>query len=153
MNGHLRRLLHASLAIVVISAALFGAMQLVPYGQAHSNPPVVVEPPWDSPRTRELAKRACFDCHSNETRWPWYAKVAPFSWVMQHHVETGRSVLNFSEWTRPYVLAEQAGSEVIRREMPPRGYRMLHDDAHLTHEEKVDLARGLHYTMGIEWRE
>jgi hypothetical protein len=138
---------------LTVTGAAFGAMQLVPYGRAYSNPPVVQEPAWDSPRTRELARRACFDCHSNETRWPWYARVAPMSWVMERHVEVGRSVLNFSEWTRPYELASQAGSEVIRREMPPRGYRMLHEDAHLSHEEKVELARGLHATLGLPWRE
>ena len=55
-------------------------MQLVPYGRDHSNPPVTAEPNWDSPETRALFKRACFDCHSNETVWPWYAYVAPFSW-------------------------------------------------------------------------
>jgi hypothetical protein len=153
MNRALRQLAKATMTGVLIFTGLFGALQLVPYGRASSNPPVVAEPAWDSPRTRELAKRACFDCHSNETRWPWYAKVAPFSWVMQHHVETGRSVLNFSEWTRPYVLAEQAGSEVIRTEMPPRGYRMLHDHAQLTIDERVELARGLHATLGLEWRE
>jgi hypothetical protein len=153
MNGRLRRLIKVVFLGAVSLTGLFGAMQMIPYGRAHSNPPVVAEPAWDTPRTRALAKRACFDCHSNETKWPWYAKIAPFSWVMQQHVEIGRSVLNFSEWTRPYVLAEQAGSEVIRREMPPRGYRMLHDHARLTEEEKIDLARGLHATMGLPWRE
>src|SRR5690349_11025724 len=63
---------------------LFLLIQAVPYGRAHTNPPVVSEPHWDSPRTRELAKRACFDCHSNETRWPWYSHVAPMSWVLQN---------------------------------------------------------------------
>jgi hypothetical protein len=153
MNERLCKLTRAAALGIVGFAGLFGVMQLIPYGQARSNPPVIAEPAWDSPRTRELAKRACFDCHSNETRWPSYAKVAPFSWVMQNHVEIGRSVMNFSEWNRPYVLAEQAGSEVLRREMPPRGYRMLHAHAVLTDEEKVDLARGLHATLGLEWRE
>ena len=123
-------------------------MQLVPYGRAHSNPPVIAEPVWDHPRTRELAKRACFDCHSNETKWPWYAKVAPFSWAMQRDVEAGRSVMNFSEWHRRWDLAEAAGPEVIRREMPPRSYRMLHGHAQLTHAEKMELARGLDATFG-----
>jgi hypothetical protein len=130
----------------------FAVIQLVPYGRAHSNPPVIQEPPWNSPRTRELAKRACFDCHSNETRWPWYAHVAPFSWVLQRDVEAGRSVMNFSEWTHPNDLASAAGGEVIRREMPPRSYRLVHGDAHLTEDEKVELARGLHATFGAPGR-
>ena len=60
--------------------ALFGcflAIQLVPYGRDHVNPSTVSEPTWDSPATRALAKQACFDCHSNETEWPTYARVAP----------------------------------------------------------------------------
>jgi hypothetical protein len=153
MKALLHRILRGIVMTLAFVIGLFGVMQLIPYGRAHTNPPVVAEPAWDSPRTRELAKRACFDCHSNETRWPWYAHVAPFSWVMQRHVDIGRSVMNFSEWTRPYELAEQAGSEVIRTEMPPRGYRMLHEHAQLTHAEKVELARGLHATLGIPWRE
>jgi hypothetical protein len=52
------------------------AMQLVPYGRAHTNPPVTGEPTWDAPGTRALAKQACFDCHSNETEWPAYAHIA-----------------------------------------------------------------------------
>lgn len=65
----------------------------------------------------------------------------------------GRSVFNFSEWTRDNELAHQAGHAVIRRDMPPSSYRMLHDHARLTHEEKVELARGLHATFGVPWRE
>ena len=132
---------------------MFGVMQLIPYGRDHTNPPVIQEPAWDTPRTRELAARACFDCHSNETRWPWYANVAPMSWVMQRHVTAGRSVMNFSEWTRPYILADEAGGKVIRREMPPHGYELLHEHAHLSEREQVELARGLHATLGLPWRD
>jgi hypothetical protein len=134
-------------------AGVFGLMQLVPYGRAHTNPPVIQEPAWDSPATRELAVRACFDCHSNQTTWPWYSRVAPFSWVVQRHVNVGRSVLNFSEWNRTWDLAEQSSSQVLRREMPPRSYRVLHDHAQLTFEERVQLARGLSQTLGLPWRE
>jgi hypothetical protein len=131
---------------------LFGVMQLIPYGRTHSNPPVIAEPAWDSPRTRELAKRACFDCHSNETRWPWYAHVAPLSWAVQRDVDAARSVINFSEWTRGNDLVHAAGPAVIRRDMPPRQYQLLHGDAHLTEAEKVELARGLHATFGAPGR-
>jgi hypothetical protein len=65
--------------ILLILVGGFLLIQLVPYGRAHANPPVVKEPAWDSPTTRALAKRACFDCHSNETVWPWYTNVAPVS--------------------------------------------------------------------------
>lgn len=70
----------------------------VPVWFFQTNPPVLNEPAWDSPQTRELAKRACFDCHSNETVWTWYSRVAPFSYPITHHVVDGRKELNFSEW-------------------------------------------------------
>jgi mono/diheme cytochrome c family protein len=69
---------------------LVAAAQLVPYGRDHDNPPVAAEPTWDTPTTRELARRACFDCHSNETQWPWYSNIAPLSWLIQRDVEEGR---------------------------------------------------------------
>jgi hypothetical protein len=142
---------------VGILVGAFVVIQLVPYGRDHTNPPVLGEPKWDSPTTRALAVRACFDCHSNQTKWPWYTHVAPFSWVTQRHVNVGREVLNFSEWkpewTSAYPLAEQSGSQVLRTEMPPRSYRLLHPEAQLSADEKLALARGLHATLGLEWRE
>jgi len=153
MPRFLKRIL-IGLGVVV---GVFLLMQLVPYGREHTNPPVRGEPKWDSQVTRALAERACFDCHSNQTKWPWYTHVAPMSWVTLHHVNTGRSVLNFSEWdpdwVSKYPLAEQSGSQILRTEMPPRSYRMLHPEAQLSDNEKVQLAKGLHATLGIEWRE
>src|SRR5574340_945670 len=81
---------------VVIVATLvvlagFLLIQLVPYGRNHTNPPVTGEPRWDSPQTRALAARACFDCHSNETKWRWYSNIAPISWLIQRDVDSGRA--------------------------------------------------------------
>lgn len=67
------------------------ASQLVPYGRDHANPSVRDEPSWNSPETRTLAERACFDCHRNETDWPWYSHVAPVSWLVQRDVVQGRA--------------------------------------------------------------
>jgi Haem-binding domain len=131
---------------------LFALVQLIPYGRTHSNPRVVEEPKWASPRTRELAVRACFNCHSNETKWPWYADIAPFSWVVQKDVEDARSVINFSEWNRTYDLANESGPSVIRGDMPPYKYRMAHPEAELTADEKLELARGLNATVGAPGR-
>jgi hypothetical protein len=131
---------------------LFVLAQLVPYGRTHANPRVIEEPKWASPRTRELAVRACFNCHSNETTWPWYADVAPFSWVVQRDVETARSVINFSEWNRTYDLANESGPAVIRRDMPPYKYRIAHPEADLSEDETIELARGLHATVGAPGR-
>lgn len=123
-------------------------VQLVPYGRDHTNPPVVAEPRWDRPATRELARRACFDCHSNETRWPWYSHVAPISWLAQHDVEEGREVLNFSEWQRSYEEASESAETVRDRTMPPRGYLLAHPEAKLTPDERRQLADGLNATLG-----
>jgi len=127
--------------------ALFLLLQLVPYGRTHANPDVSQEPAWNSPRTRELAKRACFDCHSNETRWPWYANVAPLSWVVQFDVEAARSVFNFSEWDRPYPLAVYAGAAVREGRMPIFKYKVAHPEADLTPEETRELAQGLELSL------
>ena len=78
-------------------------IQFLPYGHDHTNPPVTAEPQWDNQQTRDLVTRACYDCHSNQTTWPWYSNIAPLSWLIQHDVEEGRSRLNFTEWNQPRV--------------------------------------------------
>ena len=126
----------------------FLAIQLVPYGRDRVNPPVKTEPPWDSAATRTLAKQACFDCHSNETQWPAYSRVAPVSWLVQHDVAEGRAALNFSEWSRPQEEATEAPKEVLEREMPPRTYQLMHAHARLSAVDRDRLARGLASTLG-----
>ena len=147
MNGNVRRLLKALLLSLAWIVGVFAVMQVIPYGRTHSNPRVRKEPEWDSPRTRELAKRACFDCHSNETRWPWYADVAPFSWVVQRDVETARDVVNFSAWNVEFPLAPASSQSVLTGNMPPVKYRMAHPEANLTAQEMQELARGLDATL------
>ncbi len=99
-------LLHTAL----VTHAVLLALQAVPY-RVH-NPPVVQGPAWDSPETEALARRACFDCHSNEVRVPWYGKVAPSAWIVRNHVDEGRAALNFSEMHRPQHEAHEAGEKV-----------------------------------------
>jgi mono/diheme cytochrome c family protein len=123
--------------------ALGLAIQFVPYGRTQENPPTRQEPPWDSPATRALAVRACFDCHSNQTVWPWYARVAPGSWLIQHDVEEGRRKLNFSEWDRPQRGAPKMGREIARGEMPPWYYTMIHAEARLSEAERRLLVKGV----------
>ena len=74
-----RKIFWSILGVIVVVVV---GIQLIPYGRNHTNPPVVTEPQWDSPRTRELFTRACADCHSNETVWPWYSNLAPMSWLV-----------------------------------------------------------------------
>ncbi|MCB9892964.1 MAG: heme-binding domain-containing protein [Planctomycetes bacterium] len=134
--------------ILLGTVALAAAIQLVPYGRDHTNPPVVAEPQWDSAETRDLAKRACFDCHSNETVWPWYSNVAPVSWLVQHDVDEGREHLNFSEWNRKQKHADDAAEEVREGEMPLAVYLPAHPEARLTDAEKQALIKGLEATLG-----
>jgi hypothetical protein len=126
---------------------LFIVIQLVPYGRDHSNPAVVAEPVWDSPITRDLAVRACFDCHSNETVWAWYSHVAPISWLVQRHVDEGREELNFSEWHLPQE-ADEAAETVREGSMPTRDYLLIHPEARLSDEERRALIAGLVSTFG-----
>jgi len=128
--------------------ALLLVMQLVPYGRRNVNPATIAEPPWDSATTRMLAKRACFDCHSNETRWPAYGGIAPASWLIQHDVDAGRAALNFSEWQRSEREAREAAEKVREGEMPLAIYTFMHADARLTAEERAALAQGLAKTVG-----
>jgi hypothetical protein len=133
-----------AVAVVVLLA------QLVPYGRDHTNPPVTGEPEWDSPATRELATRACFDCHSNETAWPWYTNVAPMSWITQRHVDEGRDEVNYSEYDRRRGEAEESAETVREGSMPPFDYVLAHPDARLTDAEKQALVDGLAATFGDE---
>jgi hypothetical protein len=138
------------IVIVVVACGLgFAAIQVIPYGKAHTNPPVVSEPKWDSPNTRELAQRACFDCHSNETGWPWYSSIAPVSWLVQHDVDEGRGRLNFSDWQR-YAGSESAGeaAEAVQRgSMPPAIYLVQHPASTLSEAEKAQLIQGLNASL------
>lgn len=129
-------------------------IQLVPFGRDHQNPPVTGTPKWDSPRTLELFNRACKDCHSNETMWPWYSNVAPVSWLLQVDVNIGRSKFNASEWGRPGKNdGDEAAEETREGKMPPWFYLPAHPEAKLTATEKEELIKGLAATFGEEKHE
>ena len=137
-------------AAALAGIAGFGAIQLVPYGRDHTNPPVVREPDWDSPATAELAGRACFDCHSNQTEWPWYSNVAPASWFVYRDVVAGREELNFSEMGRADNETDKAAETVEDGEMPPFRYVINHPEARLDDQERQALIRGLQQTLGTD---
>ena len=96
------RLLFRLLVLAVIIGLV---IQIVPYGRDHTNPKTVQEVKWNSPETRALAVDACFACHSNLTKWPWYTNIAPISWLTTRDVEDGRAmgfghgVDTFRAWT------------------------------------------------------
>ena len=145
--------MRAARALRWASIGLIGvvlALQVVPYGRGHTNPSGRVEPPWDVPRTRALAARACFDCHSNETVWPWYSHVAPISWLVQRDVDEGRRKLNFSAWDRPQKEARESAKTVRKGEMPLWLYPLIQRAARLTAEERQALIAGLEATVGAK---
>jgi hypothetical protein len=129
------------------AGSLFLLLQAVPYGRTHTNPPVRQEPAWDSLHTRALAARACYDCHSNETKWPWYSHIAPVSWMVQKHVDKGRSELNFSDWGGPQE-GEEAVEAIREGEMPLPSYLLAHPEARLSSSESQALVQGLAVTFG-----
>ena len=145
------------LRLVILAAILvFALAQAIPYGRDHENPPVRTAIRWDSPATERLARAACLDCHSNLTVWPWYASVAPISWLVQHDVADGRGELNLNELDlgvargggeRGRSLQDEVAEMVLSGEMPPRQYRVVHGAARLSAAERRQLADGLRRTL------
>ena len=148
MELKMRRFFRApwrSMAVTGVVALM--ALQLVPYGRDHTNPPTRQEPAWDSPATRALARRACFDCHSHETEWPIYAHIAPASWLIERNVAEGRKALNFSDWRGDTHASREVVEEVTEGEMPPVAYRLMHGHARLSSAEQARLANGFRLTL------
>jgi Haem-binding domain len=124
---------------------VFVVMQF--FAVSHTNPPIIQEPRWDSPQTREYAKRACYDCHSNETAYPWYTYVAPVSWITNKHIMEGREKVNFSESTSKQE-ADECAETVASGEMPTKDYLLIHADARLSKVETEQFIAGLTKTFG-----
>lgn len=118
-------------------------IQLVPYGRDHTNPPVTRAARWPNKRGEQLAEQACYDCHSNLTKWRWYSNFAPASWLIQSDVDGGRGGLNFSEWDRAQPDLAEVVDQVTSGEMPPLQYKLIHSSARLSSSEKQRLARSL----------
>jgi hypothetical protein len=117
------------------------AIQFVPVDR--SNPPVEAEV--SAPENvLAILRRACYDCHSNETVWPWYSQVAPFSLLVASDVREGREKLNFSTWDRlttqeQVKKLQESWKEVAEEEMPPSLYLNIHRDATLSAEDRTAL--------------
>lgn len=126
---------------VLAALAVFAAAQLVPV--TRSNPPV--EQDIAAPAEVDaILRRACYDCHSHETVWPWYSRVAPASWLVVYDTRRGREELNFSTWNRlsgderRHAL-EEMGEEVHSGSMPLPIYLPLHPEARLTGADRAAL--------------
>ena len=129
-----------SMIVIAVVAVLIG-IQLIPVDR--SNPPVRGEIQAPS-MVSEVLRKSCYDCHSNETEWPWYSHVAPVSWMVAHHVGEGREELNFSTWSQ---LSEKDQAKMIHEiseetsdgEMPIRSYLIFHPEAKLSDQDLKTL--------------
>lgn len=135
-------------ALLVSAAGIFILIQLIPFGHDHTNPPVVSEPKWSSPEARALVKEHCFQCHSNETEWPWYSNIAPGSWLIAMDVIEGRSEFNFSDWKNHPEELDEMVSKIQRGKMPPLQYWLFHPGARLNAQQKQDLISALENSIG-----
>ncbi len=131
----LRRIGIGAIALIVL-------IQLVPVWLFQNNPPIVAQPTWTNAEAEAIARKACYDCHSNETVWPYYSKIAPVSWLVTLDVFRGRRKLNFSEWGRGRSVNEM--TRVVRNGSMPMGiYTIMHPTAKLTEAERQILIDGL----------
>jgi len=92
-----------------------------------------------------MLKNACYDCHSNESTFPWYASVAPVKWLLYDHITEAREELNFSNWNAlntddKAAILDDISSIVIEGEMPMKGYTILHSEANLSEADREAIA-------------
>ncbi len=137
--------------LVGAGVCAFAALQLVP-AVPRENPPIqqdrTIENHLDlPPQVKAILDRSCRDCHSDETRWPWYARVAPASWLIARDVNKARGVMNFSRWSdkadekldRAIGLLTAACTDVTIGRMPKPDYALLHSEAKLTRADIDDF--------------
>lgn len=125
-------------------------MALTLVGCKLDNPPITQEIHWDSERTEELARRACYDCHSNETKWPWTSYVPIVGSIVASDVHNARCHMNFSAWDRGNEDAWDAADEIRDGEMPLGAYTMMHKAARLSDAELEELAQGFERTLALD---
>ncbi len=130
MRLALKLALGAGVLLVVIQVIRF----------ERTNPPVTADLQ-AGPEVKNVLRRACYDCHSNETVWPWYSAVAPVSWMLHYDVTAGRDAVNFSDWgtvapeeQRKKML--ETRESVAEGEMPPWYYLPMHHEARLSDADK-----------------
>ena len=149
--------------LIVGFIVLIALIQFIPV--QHSNPPAADPVVFADPKAEAIAKRSCYDCHSNQTTWPWYSYIAPFSWYTINHVEEGRARLNFSDVAATLAqprrerggeggeqqttadLAEHSAETIDRGSMPPSYYTLIHKDAILSAADKEALIAGINQAL------
>jgi hypothetical protein len=127
--------------LLLAAFVLLLGVQLVPV--TRTNPPVISEIVAPD-AVSQILRRACYDCHSHETEWPWYSYIAPMSWLVAYDVQEGREELNFSDWgsyspNRRARKQREIGEEVAEGNMPPWFYGPLHSGAQLSARDRATL--------------
>jgi len=135
--------------ILLALAVIFIAIQFIPGGLPENKPEderSIVHSDLVTENVMTQLRTSCFDCHSNQTSFPWYSKLAPTSWWLAGHINDGKSHLNFSEWEdnsrrEKIGLLEEIKGEVDAGEMPLKSYLIVHRDARLNAEEVAALVK------------
>lgn len=136
-----RKIILIVIIVLVISIQFVRIDQTAPYSNPQSELAIVASVP---DNVIAIMKESCYDCHSNNTVYPWYANIAPVSWMLQNHIKEGREHMNFSDWGN-YSAADRQDylkecmEEINKGEMPLKGYVLMHSKAKLTPEEKEVL--------------
>lgn len=135
--------------IILTLAVILIAIQFIPSGLPENKPDgeksitrsgLLAEP------VEGMLRESCFDCHSNQVNFPWYAKIAPSSWLLSNHIKEGKENLNFSVWSdyskrKKLSLLEKIGDEIQSGGMPLKSYLLIHRNAKLNADQKSALVR------------
>lgn len=137
-SNKLRLYLRKAMGVVIF---ILIAVQFVPVNRENSPVTAEIQAPTE---IKNILRRSCYDCHSNETIWPWYSKVAPISWLVAKDVREGRRELNFSKWgsysqKRQTKLIKESFEEIEEGEMPLWIYLLAHRNAKLSENDKQTL--------------
>ena len=144
--------------LLIVIIALVVVLQFVrpPRNTTEVDPAADINAKFNVPQDiRDMLRTSCYDCHSNSTRYPWYANVQPIGWWLNSHIQEARRELNFSEFSsyrvrRQFIKLQQIGEQVGEEEMPLPSYLILHTDARLGKEQRdkiVAWANSLRETM------
>jgi len=134
--------------VLILLLVIFGLLQFYPVDK----PEVTIDNPNDllannqvPENISKLLNSACYDCHSNISKFPWYSNVAPIKWLVYDHINEGREELNFSNWNALSIddksdILDDISSMVLEEEMPIKGYTILHSEANLSEADREAIA-------------
>lgn len=131
--------------LLILTVLIFIGIQFVPM-DVPADVPSKAEDSIEAPdNVQAILKRACFDCHSNHTTFPWYSSIAPVSWFTKHHVEEGREHMNFSTWAsyedEKKLKFLQKIPKAIKSKMPLPSYLLIHKEAKLSDADKEAITK------------